>query len=319
MQEVLMELKKEKTRVGFGHGLVDLGEKDERVVVLTADVKGSVNVNFFADKFPERFVQCGVQEQNMTLVGAGLSLLGKIAFISTYSCFAAYRNLDMIRISLCYSNVNVKIGASHGGLMTGPDGATHQALEEFAIMRALPNMKLIVPCDYWEARKATIAAAGIDGPVYLRLGRESVPMLTNEETPFEFGKGSVMRDGGDVAIVACGVMVYEAMVAAEALAGEGIDCRVINLHTLKPIDSGILTQAATECGAIVTAEEHQIHGGLGSAVADTIALTHPVPIEYVAVKDSFGQSGTAEELLTAYGLKATNIVDAVNLVLKRKR
>lgn len=309
----------EKTRVGFGHGLVDLGDKDERIVVLVGDLMESTNVNFFAEKFPKRFIQVGVAEQNLALVATGLSLMGKIPFFSTYGAFAAYRCLDMIRISLCYSNTNVKIGGAHGGISVGPDGATHQAMEEISILRSIPNMNLIVPCDYWETRKATIAAAAVNGPVYIRFGREPVPVVTDESTPFVLGKANTYREGGDVAIIACGTLVYEALVAAEILAGEGIDCRVIDMHTIKPIDREAIIKAARECGAIVTAEEHQVMGGLGGAVAEVVVAQHPAPMEFVAVMDRFGQSGKPDELMAAFGLKSKDVIAAVKRVLKRKK
>lgn len=318
MLKQLTEVKMEKTRVGFGHGLVDLGDKDERITVLVGDLMESTNVNFFAEKYPERFIQVGVAEQNLALVAAGLSLLGKIPFFSTYGAFASYRCLDMIRITLCYSNVNVKIGGAHGGISVGPDGATHQAMEEFSILRSIPNMHLIVPCDYWETRKATIAAAAVNGPVYIRYGREPVPIVTEESTPYIFGKANTYREGGDVAIIACGVMVYEALVAADVLAGEGIDCRVIDMHTIKPIDKDAIIKAARECGAIVTAEEHQVNGGLGGAVAEVLVSHHPAPLEFVAVMDRFGQSGKPDELMAAFGLKSKDVIAAVKRVVKRK-
>ncbi len=319
MLKQMTEVKMEKTRVGFGHGLVELGDKDERIVVLVGDLMESTNVNFFAEKYPERFIQVGVAEQNMALLAAGLSLIGKIPFFSTYGAFAAYRCLDMLRITLCYSNVNVKIGGAHGGISVGPDGATHQAMEEISILRSIPNMHMIVPCDYWETKKATIAAAAVNGPVYIRFGREPVPVVTEESTPYIFGKANTYREGGDVAIIACGTQVYESLVAADVLAGEGIECRVIDMHTIKPIDREAIVKAARECGAIVTAEEHQVMGGLGGAVAEVVVGHHPVPMEYVAVMDRFGQSGKPDELMAAFGLKSKDVVAAVKRVLKRKR
>ncbi len=308
-----------RTREGFGRGLEELGEKDPRVVVLVGDLSESTMVHFFAQKFPERFFNMGVAEQNMTNAAAGLSLLGKIPFFSTYGAFAACRNLDMIRITLCYSNLNVKIGGAHGGISVGPDGATHQAMEEFAIMRSLPNMKLVVPADYWEAKKATQAIAGVWGPVYLRFGRETVPVISNEKRPYHFGKADQYKDGEDLTIIACGVMVYEALSAADALEKEGISARVINMHTLKPLDEKAIIQVARQTGAIVTAEEHQIYGGLGSAVAQVVSQHHPVPVEYIAVMDRFGQSGKPSELMEAFGLKDKDIVRAAHRALKRKK
>ncbi|MEW5702843.1 MAG: transketolase family protein [Candidatus Zixiibacteriota bacterium] len=307
-----------KTREGFGRALAELGRVNPDVVVLVGDLTDSTMVSFFAEEFPDRFIEMGVAEQNMMTAAAGLSLVGKIPFLSTYGAFATCRCLDQIRVTVCYSDLNVKIGGAHGGISVGPDGATHQAMEEIAILRSMPNMKVIVPCDFHETRKATLAAADIWGPVYIRFGRENVPVVTTPETPFEFGKGLVMRSGGDVAIVACGVMVSEALVATETLAARGIDARVINLHTIKPIDRMLLIAAADECGAIVTAEEHQIHGGLGSAVAEVVVRHCPVPMEFVAVDDRFGQSGTPDELMTAFGLKARDIVAAVERVMRRK-
>lgn len=307
-----------KTREGFGRALVELGKTNPDVVVLVGDLSESTMVNFFAKEFPDRFIQMGVAEQNMMNTAAGLSLVGKIPFLSTYGAFATCRCLDQIRVTVCYSDLNVKIGGAHGGISVGPDGATHQAMEEIAMMRVLPRMKMIVPCDFEETRKATHAAAEVWGPVYLRFGRENVPVVTNPETPFVLGKGITMKDGGDVAIIACGIMVYEALVAAETLAGQGIEARVIDMHTIKPIDRELILQAAEDCGAIVTAEEHQINGGLGGAVAEVIVRGNPVPMEFVAVDDRFGQSGTPDELMTAFGLKSRDIVAATEKVLKRK-
>ncbi len=318
MLEQMTEIKLEKTRTGWGHGLVDLGSRDERIVVLSADLVESTNSHFFSEKFPERFVQVGVAEQNLAVVASGLSLIGKIPFFATYGAFASYRCLDQVRITICYSNINVKIGGAHGGISVGPDGATHQALEEIAIMRSIPNMRVIVPCDYWSTRKATVAAGETYGPFYIRFGREPVPIVTDESTPFTVGKANTYREGGDVAIIACGVMVYEALVAAETLAADGIECRVIDMHTIKPIDREAIAQAARDCGAIVTAEEHQVHGGLGGAVAEVVVNAAPVPMEFVAVMDRFGQSGKPDELMAAFGLKSKDIVTAVKRVLKRK-
>src|SRR2546426_7113219 len=225
-----------RTREGFGHGLVDLGEKRPDVVVLVGDLSGSTNVTFFAEKFPARFIQVGVAEQNMMSIAAGLAAMGKIPFLATYGAFASCRSADQMRVSVAYSNLNVKIGGAHGGISVGPDGATHQAMEEISIIRAIPNMSMIVPCDFWETYKATIAAARHRGPVYIRFGREDVPLVTAKETPFTFGRGEVFAEGADLTIIACGVMVYEALRAAETLASSGIGARVVDLHTVKPID-----------------------------------------------------------------------------------
>jgi len=306
------------TREGWGRALVELGRENPNVVVLVGDLAASTMANLFQQEFPERFIEVGIAEQNMTTIAAGLSLVGKIPFLATYGAFAACRALDQVRVTVCYSNLNVKIGGAHGGISVGPDGATHQAMEEIAIMRSLPNMKMIVPADYYETFKATKAAASIAGPVYIRFGREKVPVVTDENAPFVFGKANIMRDGRDVAIIACGVMVHEALVAADELANSSISARVINMHTLKPLDEECIVTAARECGTIVTAEEHQIYGGLGSAVAQVVARECPVPMDYVAVMDRFGESGKPDELLTAFGLRSANIVEKAKRVVARK-
>jgi transketolase len=307
-----------KTREGFGHGLVDLGEKNQNIVVLVGDLSGSTNVSYFAERFPERFVQVGIAEQNMMCVAAGLAAVGKIPFLATYGAFASCRAADQIRVTVAYSDLPVKIGGAHGGISVGPDGATHQAMEEIAIIRSIPNMRMVVPCDYWETRKATIAIAGDPHPYYLRFGRESVPVVTTPDTPFHVGTANVMREGKDLAIIACGVMVYEALVAAEQLAARGVQARVLNMHTLKPLDEEAIARAARDCGAIVTAEEHQVHGGLGSAVAEVVVAKHPVPMEFVAVHDRFGRSGKPEELMAAFGIKAPDVLLAAERALGRK-
>jgi transketolase len=308
-----------KTREGFGRALVDLGHQDPNVVVLVGDLTESTMVSFFAEEFPERFFEIGIAEQNMACIAAGMAAMGKIPYFATYGAFASCRSADQIRVSIAYSNLPVKIGGAHGGISVGPDGATHQAMEEFAIIRAIPNMNLVVPCDYWEARKATRAAAAVPGPVYIRFGREDVPVVTDEDTPFTFGRGEVFGDGTDVTVIACGVMVHEALKARRTMASRGTSVRVVNLHTLKPIDKDIILAAARETGAIVTAEEHQVHGGLGGAVAEVVVQAHPVPMEMVAVHDRFGQSGKPAELMDAFGLREKDVVAAIERVLERKR
>jgi transketolase len=308
-----------KTREGFGRALVALGEADPNVCVLVGDLSESTMTHFFAQRFPERFFQMGVAEQNMATVACGLAAMGKIPFYSTYGAFAACRDLDQLRVSACYTNLNVKIGGAHGGISVGPDGATHQAMEEFSILRSLPNMSLVVPCDFHEANKATKAAAAWPGPVYIRFGREDVPVVTDERTPFTFGKGEVFGEGDDVTLVACGVMVYEALKARATLAGKGISARVVNLHTLKPLDAELIVRCARETGCVVTAEEHQVNGGLGGAVAEVLVREHPVPVEMVAVWDRFGQSGKPAELMEAFGLTARHVVAAAEKALARKR
>lgn len=308
---------KKPTRAGYGEALVDIGQ-DEKVYVLTGDLKESVMVHHFAEKYPDRFIQVGIAEQNMCNVAAGLAVAGKIPFWATYGAFAACRSLDMIRVTVCYSNLNVKIGGGHSGITVGPDGASHQILEDIAIIRSLPNMIMVIPCDYWEAKKATKAIYSIYGPAYLRLGRAPQPVITDIHTPFQIGKANVLQNGNDVAIIACGQQVAEALIAARELAQSSITARVINMHTVKPIDREVIIESARDCRAIVTAEEHQIYGGLGSAVAQVCAETLPVPIEYIAVRDRFGQSGEPEELLDLFGLRARNIIQAVHKVLERK-
>ncbi len=306
------------TRFGFGEGLVELGKKDNKIFVLGADTVSSVAINEFQNNFPDRFANVGIAETNMLGMAAGLAVAGFVPFVSTYGVFASGRPWEQIRTTVCYSDLNVKIGGSHSGLMVGPDGATHQALEEIAIMRCLPNMTVLVPCDVIETKKAVMAAAYYNGPVYIRYGRESIPIITEENTPFEIGKAVKMKDGNDVCIIACGSMVYEALSAAEILEKEGISARVLNIHTIKPIDKDAIISAAKECGAIVTAEEHQIFGGFGSAVAEVVVQNCPVPMEFVAVQDTFGESGSPADLMVKYGLKDVNIVAAAKKAVSRK-
>ncbi|MDR2252041.1 MAG: transketolase family protein [Endomicrobium sp.] len=309
---------KKATRFGFGEGLVELGKENPKIFVLGADTSSSVAINTFRDMFPDRFLNVGIAETNLLGMAAGLAVAGFIPFAATYGIFAAGRPWEQIRTTICYSNLNVKIGGSHSGLMVGPDGATHQALEEIAIMRCLPRMKVIAPCDVVETKKAVIASAYAKGPVYIRYGRENTPIFTNDSSPFEIGKANILREGNDVAIMACGTMVYKALMTAELLEKKGIEARVVNVHTIKPIDEKAIISAAKECGAIVTAEEHQIYGGFGSAVAEVLVKNYPVPVEMVAVNDTFGESGDPMDLMTKYGLRDVNIVKAVQKVLKRK-
>ena len=302
------------SRDGYGAGLVAAGKENGNVVAIGADITASTRVDWFRDAFPDRFYNMGIAEQNQMCVAAGMSLMGKVPFVTNYGVFLAGRSWDQIRTTICYNNLNVKLGGAHGGISVGPDGATHQALEEISIMRCLPNMTVIVPADSAEAQKATEAAAKTNGPVYIRFGREAVPVVTGAETPFEIGKAYCCREGGDVAIIACGAMVYESLVAAEELSKEGIEAMVVNLHTVKPIDKEAIIEAARKCGAIVTAEEHQKMGGMGSAVAEVVAENCPVPMKFVGINDSFGESGTPNELMEAYCLTSKHIVDAVKTV-----
>ncbi len=306
------------TRDGFGHGLVELGKINKEIVVLSADLTESTRANWFKNEFPERFFGLGVAEQDMIGVAAGLALMGKIPFACTFGVFASGRAWDQIRVSVAYMNLNVKIIGTHGGISVGPDGATHQALEEISLMRILPNMTVIVPCDAIEAKKATISAANRKGPVYIRLGRSGAPVITKESDPFEIGKAVIMRPGLDVTIFACGQMVYESLVACEILSRDGIDARLINIHTPKPIDKNCIIEAAKETGAVVTAEEHTIAGGLGSAISEVLVENCPVPIKFVGVRDKFGQSGEPEELFEHFGLKAKNIVQAAKDAIAMK-
>jgi len=308
------------TRDGFGLGLVELGEKDERIVVIGADVSGSVKTSYFQERFPDRFISVGVAEQNATTVAVGLALSGKIPFFSSYSAFAAFRNADQIRVSICYNEANVKIGGGHSGLTVGPDGATHQSLEEVSFLRTLPNMTLICPADFEQAKKATVAIGEMVGPAYLRFGRPSVPMFTKPEDEFIIGKADILREGTDISIVANGIMVWEALKAAEALKEKhNISAEVINCHTIKPIDENALVNSAKKCGAMVTAEEHQVHGGLSGAVAEVLVKNYPIPMEFVGVKDTFGGSGEPFELTEIFGLTWKEIYASSLLAIDRKK
>jgi transketolase len=317
MQEYIL-LGSKPTRHGFGEALVILGERNENVVVLGGDITGSVMTSMFKDKFPDRFFSIGIAEQNATTIATGLALSGKVPFFASYGAFCALRNADQLRISVCYNEANVKIGGGHAGISVGPDGATHQVLEEVAFLRTLPHMTMLVPCDFLEARKATVAMGEMVGPAYIRFGRSPVPLFTTEDTPFAIGKAHVLREGNDVALIACGALVWEALLAAQELAKRGIQARVINNPSIKPFDVETTVTAARECGAIVTAEEHQVHGGLGGAVAEVTAKNSPVPIEFVGVKDSFGGSGEPEELMIKFGLTWKEIYASALKAIERR-
>ncbi|MFQ5406519.1 MAG: transketolase family protein [Candidatus Micrarchaeia archaeon] len=317
-QNALEKAEKVPARDGFGKGLVELGEKNENVVVLCGDLTDSTRTNWFKEKFPDRFIEVGVAEQNMAGIAAGLALEGKIPFMATYSVFCPGRNWDQIRVSICYSKANVKFCGAHAGISVGPDGATHQGLEDIAITRCLPNLTVIAPCDHIEARKATIAAGELNGPVYLRFGREKVPTITTQDTPFEIGKAEVYKEGSDIAILACGMLVHSALVAAEELEKQGTSAKVINCHTIKPLDAETISNAAKECKAVVIAEEHQVNGGLASAVAEALGENNPVPLARVGMQDSFGESGKPEELLEKYKMSPKGIVEAARKTVKRK-
>jgi transketolase len=306
------------TRTGFGEALLEAGRENTSVVALCADLTGSLNMNLFRDEFPDRFIQTGIAEANMVSMAAGLATTGKTPVASSFAVFATGRVYDQIRQSVCYSNLNVKICASHAGLTLGEDGATHQILEDIGLMRALPRMTVVVPCDYSETRRATRAIIAHKGPVYLRFGRPNVPDFTLDEDGFEIGKSIRLRDGKDVTVIACGIMVWKALEAARILEKEGVSVRVINMHTIKPIDTLAIVMAAHETGAIVTAEEHQMYTGLGEAVANVCARNIPVPVEMVAVEDTFGESGKPDELLKKYKLTTEDILEKIYLALRRK-
>ena len=306
------------TRDGYGKGLVEAGEKDERVVVLCADLTESTRSLWFAEKFPKRFVQLGVAEQNMATVAAGMANYGKIPFISSYAAFSPGRNNEQIRTTIAINNLPVKIGGAHAGISVGPDGATHQALEDIALMRVLPRMVVLVPCDAVEAQKATMAAAFNGQPTYIRFGREKSPVFTTTETPFEIGRAEIFREGKDVSIIGCGMLLYNALMAAEELSKEGIECEVINSHTVKPLDEKTIIESAKKTGAVVSVEEHQINGGLGSAVAECLARNYPVPQEFIGMPNRFGESGEPDELIEAFGMGIGSIKEAVKKVISRK-
>ncbi|MBP5228597.1 MAG: transketolase family protein [Bacteroidales bacterium] len=309
---------KKDTRSGFGEGLLELGKQMDNVVALTADLKGSVKMDAFAKEFPQRFFQCGIAEANMVNTAAGLSLSGKVPFIGTFAAFATGRVYDQVRMCVSYSETNVKIAASHAGITLGEDGATHQILEDIGLMRMLPGMVVINPCDFNQTKAATIAAGKYTGPVYLRFGRPSVPNFTPENQEFVIGKAILLNEGKDVSIFATGHLVWEALIAAEELEKEGISAEVINIATIKPLDVKVVMGSVNKTGCAVTAEEHFVAGGMGEMIAGVLAAEKPVPVEYVAINDRFGQSGTPSELMKAYGLDAEHIVAAAKKAIKRK-
>jgi transketolase len=306
------------TRSGFGAGLLEAGQSNENVVALCADLTGSLMMNAFQDAYPNRFFQAGIAEANMMGVAAGLALGGKVPFTGTFANFSTGRVYDQIRQSIAYSHKNVKIAASHAGLTLGEDGATHQILEDIGLMKMLPGMTVINPCDYNQTKAATQAVAEMDGPVYLRFGRPKWPVFISEDTPFVIGKALMLNEGTDVSIFATGHMVWKAIEAGHILAAKGISAEIINIHTIKPLDEEAVLQSARKTGCVVSCEEHQRHGGLGDSIAQLLARTEPKPMEYVAVNDSFGESGKPEELLVKYHLDTPDIVEAALKVIARK-
>ncbi|MDO8741094.1 MAG: transketolase family protein [Candidatus Woesearchaeota archaeon] len=309
---------KKATRDGYGAGIIELAEKNKNVVALTADLTESVRLEKFKEKFPDRFFQIGIAEQNMVGIAAGLALSGKIPFASTFAVFCPGRSYDQVRLSVAYSRANVKIASTHAGVTVGEDGASHQMLEDIALTRVLPNMTVIVPCDAEEARKAVHEAAKLNGPVYLRFGREKYPVITTNKTPFKIGKAEIFKDGKDVAIIACGVCVIEAMKAAVELEKEKISAMVVNCHTIKPLDKNTIINAAKKTKAVVTVEEHEVNGGLGSAVAELLSQECPVKMKIIGVQDKFGESGKAAELMEFHGLTSKNIIKGVKEIVRKK-
>ena len=306
------------TRFGYGEGLVIAGKENPNVVALCADLTDSTKTSEFKKVFPDRFVEMGITEQNMASLASGMAAVGKIPFISSYAMFSPGRNWEQIRTTICYNNQNVKIAGAHSGVSVGPDGATHQAIEDIAITRVIPNMVVIAPCDAIEAKKATIAAARYKCPVYIRFTREKTPVMTTEETPFEIGKAEVFREGNDVTLIGCGPLAHEALKAAEELAKEGISAEVINNHTIKPMDKETILKSVKKTGCVVTIEEHQAAGGMGSAVSEILSQNYPVLMEIIGIQDRFGESGEPKELLEKFGLTSKNIIEAVKKVIKRK-
>lgn len=314
----LKTIDQKPTRNGYGDGLVLAGKADKNLVVLCADLTESTRSLAFKKEFPDRFIQMGVSEQSMAVIAAGLALSGKVPWVSSYAMFCPGRAWEQVRTNIALNEANVKIAGAHSGVSVGPDGATHQAIEDIAIMRCISGMTIIAPADMIETKKAVVAASKSSGPVYVRFTREKSPVFTTEETVFEIGKANILWDGNDAAIIACGPLVYNAVLAAGQLEKEGINIRVINMHTIKPLDAKIILEAAEECGAIVTVEEHQVNGGLGGAVCEFLSENFPVPVSRIGVQDRFGESGEPNELIEAMGMGVNSIKEAVKKVLKRK-
>jgi len=317
IKDIVAKNEKE-TRAGFGEGIYELGKTNENVVVLTADLAGSLKLHPFIKDFPERYFQCGIAEANMMGIAAGLTIGGKIPFTTTFANFSTGRVYDQIRQSIAYSNKNVKICASHAGLTLGEDGATHQILEDIGLIRMLPGMSVVVPCDFNQTKAATLAVADYEGPVYLRFGRPKWPNFTEENQKFEIGKAQILAEGNDITIFACGHLVWKAVEAAKILEEKGISVELINLHTIKPLDEAAIIKSITKTKCAVTAEEHNILGGMGDAVAHVSVRNFPIPIEYVGTKDTFGESGKPEDLLKKYGLDTPDIVAAAEKAFAKK-
>ena len=314
---IMADVKKIATRESYGNALVEVGKENPNVIVLDADLANATKTNVFQKAFPDRHIDCGIAECNMTGIAAGLATCGKIPFISSFAMFAAGRNYEQIRNSIGYPHLNVKIGATHAGITVGEDGASHQCLEDIALMRVIPGMTVIVPADDTEARAAVHAAVDYEGPVYLRFGRTGVPVINDPDNyKFEMGKGVLLREGSDVTIVATGILVAAALDAAELLAAEGISAEVINIHTIKPIDEDIIIKSASKTGKVVTAEEHSVIGGLGSAVCDVLSAKLPTPVYKIGINDQFGESGTAAALVEKYGLDGAGVAKSVKGFLK---
>lgn len=307
-------------RQGYGEGLLEAGKKDKHVVALCADLTDSTKTSIFSNEYPERFIEIGIGEQSMASVASGMAAMGKVPFIASYAMFSPGRNWEQIRTTICYNNANVKIGGAHAGVSVGPDGGTHQAIEDIAITRVIPRMNVIVPCDAIEAKKATMAAAKIYGPVYIRLAREKTPVMTTEKTPFEIGKANIIWESKDpqVSLIACGSLLYNALIAARQLEHEGIGSIVLNNASIKPMDIEAVIDVAKRTDAVVTVEEHQILGGMGSAISEVLVQNYPVPIELIGVHDKFGQSGDPDELISHYGMGVSSIINAAKTAVKRK-
>jgi transketolase len=306
-------------RDGFGDGLLEASEENKNVIALCADLGDSTRAQWIAKKFPERYIEVGIGEQNMASLAAGMAAAGKVPFIASYAMFSPGRNWEQIRTAVCYNDSNVKIAGAHSGVSVGPDGATHQAIEDIALTRVLPRMTVVVPCDYHEAKKTTLAFARMKGPAYFRYPREKNPVITTADSPFTIGKAEIFREGKDVSVFACGPLLYNALVAAEELAAEGIDVEVINNHTIKPLDVATIIASVQKTHAVVTVEEHAIAGGMGSAIAEVLAQQFPVPMEFIGVHDRFGETGEPTELIEVFGMGISHIKEAIKKILLRKK